>query len=169
MNPIQSGIQKPEAPDVASLRHYYVLQAGFIAGPFTQEQLLTHTLQRTFGRDDVVQIAGRADWMPLGAALDSAGASEVKAAPEWQVILRWAWIRLRYNLDERSLRAGLVLTGISTLFVIASRVRGALWMPWLVLACAAGIALLRQKKQALAALVILASAAAAWGLWNLRL
>jgi len=68
-------------------------------------------------------------------------------APDWNCILKWAWLRLRYSLDEQSVRAGVVCLAGGALSMALCRWPIAFVLPWLVAAAVAGIALIRRRRE----------------------
>lgn len=143
-NPVVDGDSEPEAPEV----YYYVLQAGRIAGPFTIKRVLEMALTKTVGKRDFVQIAGASEWLPLPRALDPDMPlpDGMRPAPDWRTIADWAWLRLRYNLDEKSLSAGCFCLSIAVLGVSLSQWSVAYWGPLMLPPIIAGVALLLRKR-----------------------
>lgn len=127
---------------------YYILKAGTIMGPISIRTIarMAHAHQLT--RGDFVQIAGNANWLPLAEALDPGvpPPDGTPPAPEFPAIMRWSWMRLRYNLGEKSLSAGLVCLGMASLGVMLTQWPSAFWAPLLVPPVLAFIRLLRKRR-----------------------
>src|SRR5258708_4803887 len=93
------------APPPESKVEFYVLKHGEMFGPFREEELRHGLEDGHFTAEDFVQIEGQPIWQPLGRLLaERDGAIEEgeirgAVAPHWDSILKWAWLRLRYNLD----------------------------------------------------------------------
>lgn len=143
---------------------YYVLQSGRIAGPFTIRRIVEMAVSHTVGRSDFVQVAGGSQWRLLSETLNPAlpPPEGTAPAPDWRTIVDWAWLRLRYNIDEKSLAAGLACLGISVLGVLLSQWSLAFWGPLCVPPIIAAIALLRRKRYVAAGLLVVAVAALPW-------
>jgi hypothetical protein len=98
---------------------------------------------------------GEEDWRPVGQILGLEVAEIHGAvAPDWKTILKWGWLRLRYNLGEQSLPAGGVFLAIGTLTLALSRWPFLLWLPWFGGAVVCAIPLLRRKKEVHGALLL---------------
>lgn len=157
----------PDAPDPAEQRIYFVLKAGEILGPLTFRKLVTFIAAKTITKDDLVQEGGSHEWVPVRWVLDPKDGprEEGATAPTWRTLLSWAWMRLRYNLDEQSLPAGLVCLGASVLGLLLSQWPAVFWIPWAVLAFLAGASLHRRGKSLPGVLLMLAAAAIPGTLW----
>ena len=84
------------------------MKGGQILGPFSIEELRAAVDEQQFDMADFVQTGGLAIWRPISRVLGVDGSIPIGAvAPDWQSILSWAWLRLKYNLEEQSLVAGL--------------------------------------------------------------
>ena len=175
MEPAQPNII-PNPPDVDEPEptppelHYYVLQRGKIAGPFTILRIVEMAVARTVGRGDFIQITGSSQWRSLPETLNPAlpPPEGTSPAPNWATTLHWAWLRLRYNLDEESLAAGCACLGIAAVGVLLSQWSLAFWGPLLIPPVIAAISLLRKKRYVAGALLITAvtlfpSLAKRWG------
>ncbi|MEK0449055.1 MAG: domain 2 [Verrucomicrobiota bacterium] len=127
---------------------YYILRTGAIMGPLSIRTIarMAHAHQLT--RGDFVQIAGNSNWLPLAEALDPGvpPPDGTPPAPEFPAIMRWSWMRLRYNLGEKSLSAGLVCLGMASLGVMLTQWPSAFWAPLLVPPVLAWIRLLRKRR-----------------------
>jgi hypothetical protein len=126
-------------------------------GPFLEKDLRVGLADGRFEPGDFVQVDGRVVWQPLGRVLEATEA-ELKGAvaPDWSTILKWAWLRLRYNLDEQSLRTGGVCLLIGTLSLALSHWEFVFWLPWFLAAAVAGLSLLRRKHEGHGALLLAA-------------
>jgi hypothetical protein len=141
--------------------YYYVLQNGSIAGPFTIKKVVEMAITHTVKRSDFVQAAGSSEWLLLPLALDpgTPAPDGTSPAPDWKTIASWSWLRLRYNLDEKSLAAGCICLAIAVLGVLVSQWSAAFWGPMLLPPIFAVASLLR-KKRYVAGLLLLAGVAA---------
>ncbi len=162
-NPVdedESTDPEPAVPEV----YYYVLQTGRIAGPFTIKRVVEMALTHTVNRSDFVQIAGSSQWLPLPVALDPSvpPPEGTNPAPQWTSILAWCWLRLRYNLDEKSLLAGWICLGIAVLGVLLSQWQLAFWGPLTLPPLVAAIALIRQRRFFAGGLLLAADAMIPW-------
>ena len=166
MEPAQPKII-PNPPDVEQPEsappelHYYVLQRGKIVGPFTIQRIVEMAVTHTVGSSDFIQVAGSSQWRSLSETLNPTlpAPEGTSPAPDWTTIFAWAWLRLRYNLDEKSLAAGWACLAIAVLGVLFSQWSLAFWGPLLIPPVIAAIALLRKKRHIAAALLIAAVAA----------
>ncbi len=147
---------------------HYVLRRGEILGPFEIEELHKLVADGVLEYDDFVQEAGNSEWLPLrwllvpGDAQDLGGA----LAPTWHTLLKWSWLRLRYNLDAQSLYAGWVCLGLALCgLYLSSRWREILWLPWAILAFFGGVALYRRERIGAGIALMLASAVIPGSLW----
>jgi hypothetical protein len=165
--PTYSALKKTAAPEplnnedseeIVPEQYYYVLQTGKISGPFTIKRLVEMALSRTVSRGDFVQVAGSSDWQLLPVALDPSvpPPEGTSPAPEFKTIASWSWLRLRYNLDEKSLLAGCVCLGISVLGVLFSRWTVIFWGPLILPPLVAGVALVRKRRIFAGVLLLLA-------------
>jgi len=133
----------------------YVLKHGEMFGPFHQEQLRKGVEEGHFAPGDFVQIEGQEDWRPIGRYLGMDEADLPGAvAPDWACILRWSWLRLRYNIGEQSLTAGATCLGIGTLALALSRWPFVFWLPWFGATVVCAIPLLRRKREVPGALLL---------------
>jgi GYF domain 2 len=166
-NPVTDD-EAPPCGDGVEAQLYFVLRQGEILGPFTFKRLIELTLAKTVSRDDFVQESGSFEWVPLRWVLDpdNAPREDGAHAPQWKTLISWCWMRLRYNLDERSLPAGLTCLGLSIAGLLLSRWPSVFWAPWSVLAFVAGIALYRRGRVAAGISLMLASAVVPVGIWG---
>lgn len=154
-------LDESEGPEIVEKeRYYYVLQNGSIAGPFAIEKVVKLAISRAVKSSDFVQVAGTEDWLLLPTALDpgTPPPEGTSPSPDWGTIATWCWLRLRYNLDEKSLAAGSVCLVMAVLGVLLSQWSAAFWGPLLLPPIVAAGALLR-KTQYVAGLLLLAGVA----------
>lgn len=153
-----------ESPDG---KPYYVLRRGEILGPFLLSSLEDLVKEKRVEYDDFVQQAGDCDWTPLRWLLvpSSAEALDGALAPTWRTLLKWSWLRLRYNIDEKSLPAGWVCLGFALCGVFLSRWPLLLWAPWAVFAFFGGVALYHRKRTAAGISLMLSAALIPGALW----
>ncbi len=146
---------------------YYVLRRGEILGPFKIEDLAELVASSTLEYDDFAQQTGSSEWHPLRWLLvpDEAQDLEGALAPTWHTLIKWSWLRLRYNLDEQSLSAGWVCLGFAMLGLFLSRWPIILWAPWAVLAFLGGIALYRRDRPGTGITLMLSAAVIPFALW----
>jgi hypothetical protein len=131
----------PPPPD------YFVLKGGHILGPFDIDELRAAISENRIDLSDFVQTGGLPIWRPLARVLGMDGSTSYGAvAPDWRSILTWAWLRLRYNLDEQSLAAGLIFFGIALVALPLARFSFLIWLPWLIPAAVAAVALIRRRQ-----------------------
>lgn len=169
MTPENSDTKPTPAQDKTSADvPHYVLRRGEILGPFELEELHKLVADGVLEYDDFVQEAGNSEWLPLrwllvpGDAQDLGGA----LAPTWHTLLKWSWLRLRYNLDAQSLYAGWVCLGLALCgLYLSSRWREILWLPWAILAFFGGVALYRRERIGAGIALMLASAVIPGSLW----
>jgi S1-C subfamily serine protease len=145
----------PETPTfpVDPPAELYVLKHGEMFGPFHEEQLRRGVEEGHFAAEDFTQIEGQEGWHPIGLGMDEA---ELRGAvaPDWVSILKWGWIRLRYHVGEQSLAAGSAFLAIGTLALALSRWPFVFWLPWFGAAVVCAIPLLRRKREAHGALLL---------------
>lgn len=159
-NPPEVDEPEPTQPEL----QYYVLQSGKIAGPFTIRRIVEMAIAHTVGRADFIQVAGGSQWRSLSETLNPAlpPPEGIAPAPDWTTILDWSWLRLRYNLDEKSLAAGLVCLSIAVLGVLLSQWSLVFWGPLCIPPIIAAISLLRKKRYVAAGLLVIAIASLPW-------
>jgi hypothetical protein len=135
--------------DTAQPLEYYVLKDGETFGPFDEDQLRAGLAEGHFSAGDFVQTSNQTTWQPIGHLLDPTfDETEGAVAPNWSCILKWAWRRLRYSLDEGSVQAGGVCLAIGTATLLLSSWPFLFWIPWFVATAIAGVALIRRKREA---------------------
>ncbi len=146
---------------------HYVLRRGKILGPFGLEELTKLVSAGTLEHDDFVQQPGSSEWLPLRWLLVPNDAQDLEGAlaPTWRTLLKWAWLRLRFNLDERSLYAGWVSLALALGVLFLSRWPMLLWAPWAVLAFFGGVALYRRGRPGTGIALMIASALVPGALW----
>ncbi len=127
---------------------YYILKAGTIMGPLSIRAIAQLAHSHQLDRGDFLQIAGNSHWLPLATALDPSvpPPAGTPPAPAPMTILRWGWMRLRYNLGEKSLPAGLVCLAMACLGVLLTQWPPAFWGPLVLLPIAAACALLHRRR-----------------------
>jgi len=148
-------------------KSYYILRRGEILGPFHRSSLEDLVKEGRIEYDDFAQEVGDSQWSPLRWVLKPASAEDLKGAhaPTWRTLLKWAWLRVRYSLDENSLSSGWVCLGIALGGLFLSRWPALLWAPWAVLAFFGGIALYRRESTTAGISLMLASAIVPGALW----
>lgn len=168
MTPANSEKSPVPAPNESPVDSpHYVLRRGKILGPFKLEKLTELVSTGTLGYDDFVQQPGSSEWVPLRWLLVPSDAQDLEGAlaPTWRTLLSWAWLRLRFNLMERSLSAGWVGVAIALGALFLSRWPMLLWAPWAVLAFFGGIALFRRERTGAGVALMIASALVPGALW----
>lgn len=126
-------------------------------GPFSEEQLREGLNDGHFAPEDFVQAEGHTDWLPMGRVLGGVeGDVRGAVAPDWVSILKWAWFRMRYNLDEQSYPAGGVCLAMGAVALALSRWPFVFWLPWFGAAVVAAVALLKRKQEAHGAILLVA-------------
>ncbi len=168
MTPEPSKHEAASAPNPSpSEGPHFVLRRGEILGPFEVQQLKTLIKDGTLEEDDFVQQVGNSEWLPLRWLMFPGEARNLEGAmaPTWRTLLKWAWLRLRYALDEQSFSAGWVCLGFALVGLLLSRWPVLLWGPWAVLAFFGGVALYRRERQGAGIALMLASAIVPGALW----
>ena len=95
----------PESPH-SPVDQFYVLKQGGMHGPFTREELRERFRGGHLDMEDFVQMEGVPIWQPLARILGNEDTVPHGAiAPDWKSLMTWAWLRLRYDLDEQSVVA----------------------------------------------------------------
>lgn len=157
----------PEPVEPADENPYYVLRRGEILGPLDLEQLKELIAADRLAYDDFVQQAGSAEWLPVRWLLIPEESQDLEGAlaPTWRTLIKWAWLRLRYNLDEQSLSAGWVCLGLAMIGLFLSRWPVLLWAPWAILAFFGGIALYRRNRPGSGISLMIAAALIPGALW----
>lgn len=147
--------ENPTTP-VEPTANLYVLRRGEMFGPFHEEQLRKGVQEGHFAPEDSVQIEGQNDWRPVGSIFGIEEANLRGAvAPDWNAILKWGWLRLRYNLGEQSLAAGSTCLAIGILALALARWPFVFWLPWFGGAVVCAVALLRRKRDLHGALLLI--------------
>lgn len=145
---IPNPVDANDAEVIEPEQYYYVLQYGKIAGPFTIKRVVEMAVERTVGRRDFVQKAGTSEWLSLPVALNPAEPppAGTSPAPDWLTIASWLWMRLRYNLDEKSLVAGSACLFVAVIGVLVCNWNTCFWMPFFLPSAVAAITLLRRAR-----------------------
>ena len=147
----------PESPQ-PPVDEFYVLKQGGMHGPFTREELQVRFTGGQLDMEDFVQMEGVPIWQPLARVLGNADTVPHGAiAPDWKSLLTWAWLRLRFDLDEQSVVAGWACLGIGLVALVLSRWTFVYWLPWMMAALLAALALW-QRRRFLAGSLLLAAA-----------
>jgi hypothetical protein len=127
-------------------RFTYSSRATF-SGPFTRERLRTALASRELNPKTSRRLVAFPIWQPLARII---GDIEVELrgaiAPDWKSLIQWAWLRLRYDIDERSEIAGSVCLGVGLLVLALSHWTFLFWLPWTGAALLAAVALLQRKR-----------------------
>jgi len=135
---------------------FYVLKQGNILGPFTHEELRAALASRELNPEDFAQTGGLPFWQPLSRLI---GDVEIELrgaiAPDWKSLIHWAWLRLRYDIDERSEIAGSVCLGVGLLVLALSHWTFLFWLPWTGAALLASVALLQRRRYLLGILLLI--------------
>ena len=131
------------------------------------EELTKLVSDKKLDYDDFVQQTGSSEWLPLRWLLVPNDARDLEGAlaPTWRTLMKWAWLRLRYNLDEQSLYAGWVCLALALGGLFLSRWPMLLWAPWAVLAFFGGIALYRRGRPGSGIALMIAAALVPGALW----
>lgn len=135
--------------DGGAMELWYVLRNGAILGPFPLDALRELVKMGDIAGDVFVQRSTDTTWKPLAWALnpDAEQPDDGALAPDWETLLAWSWLRLRYNLGEQSLTAAWICIGLGSASVFLSQWRAVFWLPWFVAAAVASYSLLRRGKQ----------------------
>ena len=126
---------------------FYVLKQGGMHGPFTRADLQARFEGGQLEMEDFVQREGVPIWQPLARVLGNEDTVPHGAiAPDWKSLLTWAWLRLRYDLGEQSIITGWTCLGIGLLALILSHWTFVFWLPWMMAALLAALALWQRKR-----------------------
>ena len=137
---------------------FYVLKQGGMHGPFTREELQARFTGGQLDMEDFVQMEGVPIWQPLARILGNEDTVPHGAiAPDWKSILTWAWLRLRFDLDEQSVAAGSVCLGIGLVALVLSRWTFVFWLPWMMAALLAALALWQRRRMVAGGLMLAAA------------
>lgn len=137
---------------------FCVLKNGLMIGPMSEEELHAGVTEGRFERTDLVHVDGQEEWQPLERFLVAplVEVLPVASVPDWKTILKWAGLRLRYSLTEQGKIAAPVCVVLGALFVVLSQWPILFWLPWFLVAAAAGVLLLRRKQAGFGAVVLVA-------------
>jgi hypothetical protein len=125
----------------------YVLKQGNILGPFTRERVRGALDSGELNPEDFAQTGGLAIWQPVIRVLgDYEYELRGAIAPDWRSLLHWAWLRLRYDIDENSENAGLFCLGVGLVVLALSHWTFLFWLPWVGAALLASVALLQRRR-----------------------
>ncbi len=110
-----------------------------------------------FALTDLVQAGNVPLWQPLAKILDH-GEGDMRGviAPGWKCILKLAGIRARHNIVEQSLGTGTVCLAFAILFAVLSKYPFVFWAPWLAATGAAGVVLIRRRREIQGTLLLMA-------------
>ena len=126
---------------------FYVLKQGGMHGPFTRGELQARFEAGILAAEDFVQTEGFPLWQPLGRILgDEENMAHGALAPDWKSLLRWLWLRLRFDLDQKSVVTGWVCLGIGLLVLFLSHWTFLFWLPWMIAAILAALALWQRRR-----------------------
>ena len=138
--------------------NFYVLKNGGMHGPFTKAELEQRFTGGILAMEDFVQAEGVPIWQPLARILGNEGTIPHGAiAPDWRSLLTWVWLRLRYNIDEQSLVTGWVCLGIGLVALFLSHWTFIFWLPWMMAALLAALALWQRRRMVAGALLLAAA------------
>ena len=144
-----------ESPAAAG-NEFYVLKQGGMHGPFTRADLEARLADGLLSMEDFAQTEGVPIWQPLARILGSEDTVPRGAiAPDWKSIITWAWMRLRYDIDEQSVAAGMVCLGVGLLVLALSHWTFLFWLPWTGAALLAALALLQRRRMVAGLLMLL--------------
>jgi hypothetical protein len=133
----------------------YVLRQGETFGPFREEQLRKGVEEGHFSLEDSVRTEGEKEWRPLSEILGTdAKGLHGAVAPDWNSVLKWSWLRLRYSLGEQSLVTGVISLAIGILAWGLSHWPFVFWLPWFGVAVVCAIPLLRRRREVHGALLL---------------
>ena len=137
----------PESPR-PPLDEFYVLKNGGMHGPFTREDLQARFEAGILAGEDFVQAEGVPIWQPLVRTLgnDDGTMPHGAIAPDWKSLLTWMWLRLRFDLDQKSVVTGWVCLGIGLLALFLSHWTFLFWLPWMIAAILASLALWQRRR-----------------------
>ena len=139
---------------------FYVLKQGGMHGPFTRAELQARFAEGVLAMEDFVQAEGVPIWQPLARILGNEDTVPRGAiAPDWKSILTWAWLRLRYDLDEQSVVTGWTCLGIGLVALVLSHWTFVFWLPWMMAALLAALALWQRQRIVAGALLLAATLA----------
>ena len=137
---------------------FYVLKQGGMHGPFTRADLQARFNEGILAMEDFVQAEGVPIWQPLGRVLGSEETIPHGAiAPDWKSLLTWVWLRLRFDLDEKSVVSGWVCLGVGLLALFLSHWTFIFWLPWMIAAIIASLALWQRRRFVAGALLLAAA------------
>ena len=137
---------------------FYVLKQGGMHGPFTRAELQARFAEGILAMEDFVQAEGVPIWQPLARILGNEDTVPHGAiAPDWKSLLTWAWLRLRYDLDEQSVVTGWVCLGIGLAALVLSHWTFIFWLPWMIAALLASLALWQRQRVVPGALLLAAA------------
>ena len=146
----------PDDSPSASVDQFYVLKQGGMHGPFTREELHARYSTGILAMEDFVQMEGVPIWQPLARVLGSDETIPHGAiAPDWKSLIRWAWLRLRYDIDEQSAVAGLVCLGVGLAVLALSHWTFLFWLPWVFAALLSAVALIQRRRTVAGILLLL--------------
>ena len=146
-----------ESPD-ASGDAFYVLKQGGMHGPFTRADLEARCHDGLLAMEDFVQAEGVPIWQPLARILGNEDTAPHGAiAPDWKSLLTWVWLRLRYDLDEKSAITGWVCLGVGLVSLVLSHWTFIFWLPWIFAALLAALALWQRRRMVAGALLLTAT------------
>ncbi len=137
---------------------FYVLKQGGMHGPFTRAELQSRFTDGILAMEDFVQAEGVPIWQPLARILGNEDTIPHGAiAPDWRSLLTWVWLRLRFDLDHKSIVTGWVCLGIGLLSLALSHWPFIFWLPWMIAALLAALALCQRRRMVAGALLLAAA------------
>ena len=137
---------------------FYVLKQGGMHGPFTREELQARFAEGVLVMEDFVQAEGVPIWQPLARVLgDDGGTRRGAIAPDWKSLLTWVWLRLRFDLDEKSIVTGWVCLGIGLAALVLSHWTFIFWLPWIFAALLAALALCQRRRMVAGVALLIAA------------
>lgn len=137
-------------------RGYFILKNREFSGPFSADELAAKVGSGDLKPDDLAQTEGTPIWRPVRVILKPQSKStpaDAEAPPDWSLLLRWSWLRLREELQNPSVRVVGIFLAAGSGALLLSRWPFVFWLPWFAFVLIAG-AVLFSRGRALAALAL---------------
>lgn len=134
---------------------YYILKAGKTLGPLTLANLEAGLADGRYKPEDLFQTGDEPMWRPLSEIIEVVAEEAVPVAPDWKCISKLAWLRLRHNVQEQSVQTGAICLAAGALTYGLTRWPAIFLVPWLAIAVAAGVILIRRRREMAGTILLL--------------
>jgi len=135
---------------------YHILKDGKTLGPLTLGDLEAGLADGRYKPEDLFRTGDEQMWGPLSEIIEVVATKEVEpAALSWKYISSLAWLQLRVNLQEQPVQTGTISLAAGALTFALTRWPAVFLAPWLGVAVAAGVVLIRRRREMAGTILLL--------------